>query len=213
VTLESDAIDDYQRREAQEAERRHHAAQRFLLAQLAAAYEATANPLCVWSAWQLCRRGDHELPAWVSGYFDRFAETVLAWPTHPPLGQLAEAVGEALGFGFSQKDENPLTDWRERREGEQWFAAVEAHLAAGLSLTRAYREVAVQVHRTEATVRRRIEKFAAAFGTTPEKLARWRQQWWLEQDRESRAALDGSAAPLAAAPDTESDGPESDPRR
>jgi hypothetical protein len=108
-------------------------------------------------------------------------------------------VGVALGFGSARKDQNPLTDWRERRQGEKWFLAFEARLEQGLSPTRARQEVARAVNSTEATVRRRLERFAEGFCTTPEAMAEARQRQRAEMERQLAASEAWSTAQLERA--------------
>ena len=107
-------------------------------------------------------------------------------------------TGTALGFAPGKKDENPLTGWRGRREGERWFAAFEALLDQGLSPSAAIFRVADGHNSSEPTVRRRLEGFAATFGTTAEELAGERRRLWEKVEEESRRAEERSRARLAA---------------
>jgi hypothetical protein len=132
-------------------------------------------------------------------YFDAFAELLREWIEKPPAGDLARAVGVALGFGSARKDQNPLTDWRERRGGEKWFLAFEARLQQGLSPTRARQEVAREFNTTEATVRRRVKRFAEGLGTTPEAMVEARERHRAETERQLAASEAWSTARLERA--------------
>ena len=171
----------------------------WLLEQARLEHAAKGNPLAVWVAYRLARRSGLPVPEWVFAYLDNFAELVREWREKPPAGDLARAVGVALGFGSARKDQNPLTDWRERREGERWFAAFEEHLRRGRSPTAARQEVAREFNTTEATVRRRLERFAEGLGTTPEALAAARLQHRAEMERKLEDSEAWSTARLERA--------------
>jgi hypothetical protein len=174
---------------------RRREARQFLLEGLRREHAATGNPLCVWYAWRMCRGEDApmDLPDWVLAYMDQFAATLRTWVDgEPPAGNLARAAGSAPG----KKDENPLTGWRGRREGERWFAAFEALLDQGLSPSAAIFRVADGHNSSEPTVRRRLESFAATFGTTAEELAGDRRRLWERWKRSPGAPRNGAGRGL-----------------
>jgi hypothetical protein len=180
---------------------RRREARQFLLEGLRREHAATGNPLCVWYAWRMCRGEDApmDLPDWVLAYMDQFAATLRTWVDgKPPAGDLARAAGSALGFAPGKKDENPLTDWRDRREGERWFGAFEALLDQGLSPSAAIFRVADRYNSSEPTVRRRLERFASAFGMTAEELVSERRRRREKLEEDSRRAEERSRARLAA---------------
>jgi hypothetical protein len=184
----------FERRAAEARACSRFEAQAWLLEQARLEHAATGNPLAVWVAWRLARRSGLPVPEWVLAYLDDFAQNVHEWVEKPPAGDLARAVGVALGFGSARKDENPLTDWRERCEGERWLLAFEARLEQGLSPTAARQEVAREFNTTEATVRRRLERFAEGLGTTPEAMAATR----LRQRAEIERLLEAEHARITA---------------
>jgi hypothetical protein len=169
-----------EKQRAAAVERRRRAKQ-LLLAHLETEYAATQNPMAIWGAWQLCR-GDGDgfvvpLPPWVIAYFDNFAVRLQDWVEKGvPSDRLSEEVGNALGFKARGKSQNPITDWRNRLEGEAWYARFEHHVRAGSSPTAAIKRTAEDVHNTEATVRRRLDDFAQGFGVAPLELVRRRTQ-------------------------------------
>jgi hypothetical protein len=199
VVAFDEVIERLERRAAEARACSRLQAQAWLLEQARFEHAATGNPLAVWVAWRLSRRSGLPAPEWVLAYFDAFAELVREWIEKPPAGDLARAVGVALGFGSARKDQNRLTDWRERREGKKWFLAFEAHVQQGLSPTRARREVAREFNTTEATVRRRLERFAEGLGTTPEAMAAARLRNRAEMERQLEASEAWSTARLERA--------------
>ena len=139
-------------------------------------------------------------PDWVLAYMDGFAATLCTWVDGtPPSRDLARDVGTALGFAPGKKGENPLIDWRSRRQGERWFGAFEALLDQGLSPSAAIHRVAEGHNSSEPTVRRRLEGFAATFDLTAKELAGERRRLWEKVEEESRRAEERSRARLAAA--------------
>jgi hypothetical protein len=155
-----DFAEQFHRRQIRAQQDRQRRSKEFLLHGLGTEYAETKNPLCVWGAWRLCSGSNIPLPDWALAYFDNLANHLQQWVERPPPGRLADAVGTELGFNFSKKDGNPLTDWRERLEGERWFAIFEAYLCQGLSPTAACKQVAQDVGSTNPTVHRRLRRFA-----------------------------------------------------
>jgi hypothetical protein len=111
---------------------------------------------------------------------------------------LAEEVGNALGFKPVGKNQNPITDWRNRRQGEAWFGLFEHRVNGGTSPTAAIKGVADEVNSTAATVRRRLDEFAKCFGTTPLEMVQARQRLRDEEEAELQETERQTHARLAA---------------
>jgi hypothetical protein len=164
------------RTDAQQDKRRQLAAQTALLDGLGVEFAVSKNPICVTEAWRLCRRTGLPAPEWILNHFDRFAEPVHELAVGPPAGRLANEVATAIGFGFNKKNDNPLTDWRDRLRGERWFQAFEEHLQRGLSPTATRRKIAEQYAANEPVVRRCLNRFALRFGMRPEQMVEQRKR-------------------------------------
>ncbi|WP_188967479.1 hypothetical protein [Neoroseomonas lacus] len=159
-----------------------------------AEHRQTGNPMAVWAAWRLCRDTGGgfglPLPPWVIVHLDAFAAQLRDWQDNGvPADRLAEEVGNALGFKARRKNQNPITDWRNRREGGAWFAQFEDHVLGGATPTAAIKRTADDVNSTEPTVRRRLEEFAGGFGMTPFEIVQTRKRMRDEEE----AALTESA--------------------
>lgn len=177
-------------------------ARQALLAEMEAEYQQTDNPMAVWAAWRLCRDTSGgfglPLPPWVIAYLDGFATKLRYWQDRgPPADRLAEEIGTALGFKAKNKKQNPITDWRNRKEGEAWFGHFEDHILGGATPTAAIKRTAESVNSTASTVWRRLEEFAGGFGTTPLEMVQTRKRMRDEEEaaqaesaRRSKARLD-----------------------
>lgn len=89
------------------------------LARLKGEFEATGNGHYALAAWRYCRAVGSEIPEWVSGYIDFFAQAETDLQAEPPAADFVRAIGAATGIRFikrSRRSQKAVEAAREVRE-------------------------------------------------------------------------------------------------